>query len=534
MQKFFSRFELSAPLIYWYLPAGYLATVLAHSYQPELTDQVVKVHLLALIVTTATTLYLWLGVWLGKLIAEFSGQVGFFVILSVGIFRGIGMYYLGNVLAIDSGLSLVNRIVVSWSSTVFWLVLLAYLVNSHREYQANYRLLLSQALINKSAEISEVDLKAQLHQVETSLKSIELNPTAQSDQAKWLIKVADEVKAQINDLIRPMSHRLWLTSVTEYPRIRIKKLIADSILQLNFPLKVFLSLIVVIALFNYTTFMPITEAITRTIIVVGSIAVITNLFNRLAKRSLTTSLIELATLTFIPILLGDIFYSYSHFSIDKPISLVVYLITPFVAVSLSIIALVKQDQVNLIDSIANKLDQFSSAGYQSKQVASYLHNSLQSELLAISKQLEQVAVSEDETRSKEILEQLGALINRSISEDFQNFYASPSQRLQQVIENWRGILTIEITGIEKIAELPAKAVIAVQLIEELASNAVKHSQATQLKISVNIVNHNLVLTVADLGNFSSAGLGSELLRTYLVNDLPTQASKPSSVTELVI
>ncbi len=534
MEKVFNRFELSTPLIYWYIPAGYLATVLAHSYQPELSDQVVKIHLLALIVTSATTIYLWLGVWVSSIVSAVKGQIGFVFIISVGIFRGIGMYYLGNVLAIDSGLSLINRIAVSWSSSLFWLILLAYLVNSHREYQANYRLLLSQALINKSAEISEVDLKAELNQVENSLKSIQLNATEESDQAKWLIKVADEVKAQINDLIRPMSHRLWLTSVDKYPKVLVKKLVADAVANLNFSLKIFLPLIVVVILFNYFTFMPITEAITRTLIFLISIVAIVYLFDKLVKKSMISSLIKLILLSTIPIWLGDIFYSNSHFGIDQPISLVVYLVTPFVATALSVMNYVKQDQANLINSIALQLNQLGSVGFQSKQVASYLHNSLQSELLAISKQLEQVAVSEDEARSKEILEQLGALINRSISEDFQNFYASPTQRLQQVIENWRGILAIEITGIEKIAELPTKAVIAVQLIEELASNAVKHSQATQLKISVNIVNHNLVLTVADLGNFSSTGLGSELLRTYLVNDLPIQASKSFSVTELII
>lgn len=537
MRKLINRFELSTPLIFWYLPVGYLASVLAHSYQPALSQQTLRIHLLALLVTSFTIFYLYLGVRLCQALPKFKGPIGFSVIVTAGIVRGIVMYYLGNLLEIDSGLSLLARISVSGSATLFWLILFALVVNSHREYQANYRLLLSQALINRSAEINEVDLKAQLSQVETNLKSIQLNPEQDSEQSKLLIRIAAEVKAQIDDSIRPLSHRLWLAAVDEYPRVRIGKLITDSLRSLNYQLWIFVLLTVFISLTTLPTFLPTNEAIGRILIMVILILVIHYLFKLLEsrfKKTIPLSITKLLLITFIPTGLGDLYYSFSRFPVENPISLVVYLITPVVLIALSIMELIKEDQTNLINSIAAKLEQIDTTRYQTQQVASYLHNSLQSELLAISKQLEQIAISQDELRSKEILEQLGGLINRSISEDFQNFYASPKERLLQVIENWRGILEINISNMDIIFELENKAIIAVQLIEELASNAIKHSQVTELNISCTRNQNKLILTVDTSANFGAAGLGSELMRSYLVSQVIAGPTNQPTMTVLEI
>jgi hypothetical protein len=526
------RFELSLPLILWYFPVGYLATVLAHSYQPELSQDAFKIHLLALVVACFTILYLYLGIQLSKFFPKHKGLIGLSAIFTVGILRGFVMYYIGNEMGIDSGLAISARISVSWSATLFWLILLAYLINSHREYRANYRLLLSQALISRSAEISEIDLKAQLSQVEKDLKSIRLESNQESDQSKWLSKVANEVKAQIDDSIRPLSHRLWLAAVDEYPKVRVSQLITDSIRTLNYQLPVFLILIVLISLTTLPTFVPSNEAFGRILIMVGTITTVHYLFKLIeikSKMNMTLSITKLLMLTFLPTGIGDIYYSLSRVPLDNPISFVVYLIIPAVCVSLSILDLVKKDQQYLIDSIASELQQLNSPGYQTKQMASYLHNSLQSELLAIAKQLEQVAKNEDEIRSKEILEQLGGLINRSISEDFQNFYASPKQRLLQVIENWHGILNINISNVDLIFEVENGAIIAVQLIEELASNAVKHSAVTELNIYCSRDQNKLSLAVDAADGFSSTGFGSEFIRSYLVTkpkvDLTTQSPK---------
>jgi glucose-6-phosphate-specific signal transduction histidine kinase len=140
-------------------------------------------------------------------------------------------------------------------------------------------------------------------------------------------------------------------------------------------------------------------------------------------------------------------------------------------------------------------------------------------LLAITKKLERAANSDDEVAGRRLIEQLGSLINRSISEDFSNLHSTPKERIRQVIDNWQGIIEIQIENVDEIFKNEAKSLLATQLIEELVSNMAKHSDESRILIRCSNRENNLRLEVEpfyNLESFDKPGLGANILNSFVV------------------
>ena len=523
--RFASKLYISAPLIYWYTPACYLSAVLAHSYQINLSSQALRINILALLTTLLTIPLLFLALFVLTRIRNqrLAVAFNFVALLSIGAVRGFEMYLLGKWLEIDSGLTLTDRISVSTSATLFWLMGLAFVINSHRQYQAKYRNLLSRSLLQRTVGITDSSLKERFIEVEKSLKSISVKDSDESPDSELLKHLANQVKIQIEELIKPLSRRLWISAVEEYPRINFARLFVDATRQLNYSSLIAAVLISIIGSLTLPTFMPQSEAFGRLLITFSTLFLISVLFKRFRVRnSISTilfSVLELSILSFIPIFAGDLAYSKMHFTIANPESLIVYLIIPLLILGLSIISIIQNDQETLLKSISENLSKVEPIGYQTKQVASYLHNSLQSELLAITKKLERAANSDDGVTGRRLIEQLGSLINRSISEDFNNLHSTPKERIRQVIDNWQGIIEIQIENVDEIFKNEAKSLLATQLIEELVSNMAKHSDQNKISIHCSNQDNSLRLEVKPYyspESIGKSGLGADILNSFVV------------------
>lgn len=442
----------------------------------------------------------------------------------VGIIRGLAMYFSENWFNLQSELALVNRVVVSTSSTIFWITIFAFTINSHIDYRIRYRSLISQFLLKHSVGITDKELKSKLIEVENSLRLIDLDTVNSSEEYRKLKQLADQVKNQIENSIKPLSKRLWVSAVHEYPHIQARRVVIDAVKQLSYsPLSVAL-LAAAISSFTLPTFLPILEALGRALVTFISLLIFGTLLKMLRRKSTGSnflfSSLEFLIMASIPLFLADFIYGKNNFTASNPPSLVVYLIIPLFVLGLSIISLIKQDRQILLENIEKELENLEQVSYQRKQVASYLHNTLQSELLAISRKLEAAASLEDANEKRMALEQLGALINRSICDDFQTLYSSPRERLKQIQKNWHGIIDIEIDNGEALLDNENKAVVAIQLIEELASNIAKHSGTSRLDVSCYKVADSVFLEVSpffEIDSVVKSGLGSEFIESFLSN-----------------
>ena len=159
--------------------------------------------------------------------------------------------------------------------------------------------------------------------------------------------------------------------------------------------------------------------------------------------------------------------------------------------------------------------------YLTQNAAAYLHNLLQSELLAITKQVE---ISSGDLDSADTLKELGTLldrVNRPIKDDFKKFLSNPIDRLSRLQSAWKGIAEIEIAVPDLALEDQSRNILLVQIVEEAIANAVRHANATQIRISAELLEDTRVrfsiINNGISGKKESLGLGSAWLDHHAPN-----------------
>ena len=197
-----------------------------------------------------------------------------------------------------------------------------------------------------------------------------------------------------------------------------------------------------------------------------------------------------------------------------------------VAVLVSSFQLVNRDREQLIFMIESEL---TASGWQmglkekylTQNAAAYLHNLLQSELLAITKQMEISSGDLDSADSLKELETLLDRVNRPIKDDFKKFLNNPIDRLSRLQSAWKGIAEIEIAVPDLALEDQSRNILLVQIVEEAIANAVRHANATHIHVSAELLEDSRV-RFSILNNGISAkeeslGLGSAWLDHHAPN-----------------
>lgn len=516
-----------------------MAVLIAHLFQLQPAGATARIHLLSALVTLITTAFLLTYWLLQRLITRRSILIisNLIIITGIGAIRGVAMFFLANEMEISSDVSLGYRLFNSIITTVIWLSFISYIGNSRRSYHEKYRLLFTQSLLTQTNKITGVELNKELLHVENSLKNLTTIPSGSPITSAQLEQVAAAIKLQLDELIRPLSQRLWLPTVQDYPRVKPIRLIIDAITHLNYPPLPLILVISTLNIINYSALIALSEALYRVLVSIIAMSIIYLFFVQVNPRRepihTFIQIVHLILLGIFPVLIGEWLSAEGYFDTRLPISLIVYLATPMLAISFSAIGLIQQDRTRLIQAMAKT--ESSSEQYQRSQVASYLHNSLQSDLLALSKKLEQAASSTDVHIHRELLEQLSAMLNRSITEDFKGFYESPSERLTQFVDSWSGIISIRIDSRAAILADVTKSIIAIQILEEIASNAAKHSNATELQVQAAADHdflHLIITANDDFEPVAQTGYGTNFLAA--VTKSWSRSANPTDQTEIKI
>ena len=223
-------------------------------------------------------------------------------------------------------------------------------------------------------------------------------------------------------------------------------------------------------------------------------------------------------------------------------TLLISLVAPALMIILSLFNLTLRDHALIIELLESyeihKIPNTSKPfDIGERHLASYLHNSLQSELLAIAGQLEEAAVSNNREKSSEILQRVSSLINRSFIDDFQKFAESPYERLEAVRKSWMGILDIKIDVPQAILNFPERNAALVQTIEEFAANSYRHGKATQITATAfnNSIGIHLTLHSNGAEKISAKrGLGSEWLDQIALTPWKIQSTPSGTTLEITI
>lgn len=446
----------------------------------------------------------------------------------IGVIRGIAFYAMAEIFHLPQPATLSFRILNSVIVTVIWLWLACAVVSGRREYLHTYNTLVNQAVFNTAQRSSgipgkpgvELDELENIVALKANLSEIEQRLAFTGITEESLRRAANQVRGEIENTLRPMSHRLWFNATEGTPQLRAKGLITDALTPLRFTLWRVLGICIVLMFVGGLAFLPLNVnllTIGVSSVVLCALLTAYQLISRRSSRGHLLGSIFFLTLTglltfgltylVLYAVMPETTHTFSAMAGVIPLAVWV------VVWSDSALALVSQDRAAITAALRSP----TSHNIDYERLASYLHNSLQSELTGIAYQLEQSASSLDSQDPRQSLERLGALISRSISQDFANFTETPLDRITRIQDAWSGIAEVNMSFSADIPPDDSRLVLAVQVIEEAITNSVRHGNATEIDIRVTTQEENLLIELSSnrpLHTVEQPGVGTAWLNRY--------------------
>ncbi|MEN9967337.1 MAG: hypothetical protein RL036_570 [Actinomycetota bacterium] len=478
--------------------------------------------------------------------AKLSGGTPLFLLLvmAIGFIRGLAFFSLVDLAGIAQPTPLPFRLLTSTITTLIWLTFSCALIEATTNYSRQFSNLFNEtamalALASKPGQDRGIDSLDNLVALKRNLSGILEKASAQGVSADALLTAGAEVRGQIEQQLKPLSHRLWFNERRNRPEIRLFGLIGDAVTNFSFSTP---RLIIVWASLSFASTIN-AYAIDRVLFgtalsatFLAGLLYLSRAISSKVPKNLSSffSVTVIIILSIFPVSLTDILMPLFGFeTILFPVhdSTIVYpiAIATFLLVE-SGITLVERDRRLLNDLFETQL-RSAGTGDQSS-LASYLHNSLQSELTGIAFRLEAAAANPDSYDSRETLEQLGALINRSISDDFAAFEETPLLRLQRMIEAWDGIAKVSANIADECKADSKRLNLIVQVIEEATTNSVRHGKARTLHAEVSMSGSSALIEIStdatEVEN-PSVGLGSEWMREHALSVTPLRFTASGTV-----
>ena len=456
------------------------------------------------------------------------------LIILAGVTRGFLFFYLIEFTGLDQPTSLPIRILLSTLTTVFWLSIISIAVEDTRSFRNRYQEFMRDSIAQLARDKSHSSEKTLPLYVESELAEIQSildrtfdDATALSLDKNAMLLAASQVRRTVDENIRPLSHRLWKETVSEIPKIRLGSTIWASIKYLSVP-PLASTIFIVLALFlNLLTGYGLIRSIFGTLVTGLIMFIFYSIYQGATQGVFRGSVILNFCALLIPGTLISISLYLSNkliFDDDTGLFTFIYIFYCFfVALLFSTLNLAKSDRDDLLSMLQASLLPsknliFDEHKMMADNLASFLHNSLQSELVALSYQIEDSANNPSSTKAELIRKKIQERASRSVAQDFKNFVEDPRDRLTRIQSAWKGIAKIDLNLPEELLKEEGRNFLLVQIIEEAISNSVRHSKSTQVSVSASqSAQDGIDLEIICDGSFQGPqrpGLGTEWLDRF--------------------
>jgi len=548
------KFKWSAFIIYSF--ASLLSVSLRIDGFEISRDFVIKSTIIGTIINLITLTLLFAGF---KTISNFerfhkiSLALPLILVMAVGAIRGIFLNLFVEWFGFENTISIASSALSSAVYTAIYYggscLLIGILLEGNDKFErafrraATFRLIAQKQPSNMDAE--EIYSTVMKHLKTAITAHMPESPTEEISNQQ-VLKVSAEIRSQIELVIRPLSHRLWIDSSGRMRTGDPLKIVRDSISQLNYSNKFLVIYQLIIGIFGISLTIGLTEGLVRSFFSILVILFVTYFYKKIIssrfKASFSLSVIFLTLLFFIPIT-SSIIVS-TLFQLDSYVleSLLLSPSIPVVAIASSIYVTVRSDRrlaiaaAMAVATSERKSTQLTSNDLSKRDLSGYLHNSLQSELLRISKQLQLSAGKDQVSSSQEHLLELSETLNRT-HEQVQTIRARGIDDLQRICNAWSGLAEIKLVINPKVKPDEQQSLWIIECVQELITNSIRHGEAENIEIRLEVHGDSIVIDLSHDGKgtiVNSTGLGLRYMSSHAQIAPEITRKKGQTLIKLII
>lgn len=356
-----------------------------------------------------------------------------------------------------------------------------------------------------------------------------------------ILSASREIQNQIDSVIRPFSQRLWIGSFGEIKSIGLSHSLREAIVNPQFSKHLLLGFqffvgAIGIGLANNSLSIGFMRSFLGTLATAIVLTAFSHLRGERERISEGSGVLFLLAIGIIPVVVGSLSTLTTITSADVLGGIVVSPIIPVAVIASSLYRLILGDKrfaITVATSVRiaqQNLSSNESSSYEDFNLAGYLHNSLQSDLLRISKHLEKSS-QEEGSETTAHLDELSTILDRGI-EDVSKLRTQGLARLSAIADSWTGIADIQLEIVEPFNLPNEKEGALVSILEEMITNSVRHGAASTIKIKVASEADITTVKISHDGvemSTKGAGLGTKWINQY--SDLkPTAQSEGNMLT----
>ena len=361
------------------------------------------------------------------------------------------------------------------------------------------------------ARVNKID--PQIEQFLSSIRSMRFSPTPEFHQ-----KLALEIRDFVENEVRPLSRQLWKIEDQKITRFSFWDLLVETLKNQPFtPLPTALAFAPIPFLVSLTT-ASFADALVKIFFNMAAIFLVLSVGQVIGRRFGYLPIVFVVSILLAA--LSVVFLNLTLFSPSTPISgLRPLILMIFWIGSLAVFMALTRTALRNASSIAEELAglsdqkdkehiQGSSVSLSNRDLANFLHSTVQNQLLSAAMSIESEA-----SQSKYSDESIRALERALMSQATDDGRPAHSYQntLETVADRWRPLLQIETLVSLEANRYPG--VIFTQVLEEGISNAVRHGQASHLVIRLSQHGDCMELQIEDDGfgpRNGSLGLGTAL------------------------
>ncbi len=535
---------------YLFAPVSIAALPFAFSFRED-APAVLYLLFLGVLITAPTFIVFWL---FGSLIRKFEGSNNLYAnvaqLVVTGISRGIIFYYVLELASINNPSPLLGRILNSTFTVLLWLGIASILLESNHRFKRKYRALVTQILILKLRAGEKPDPGYALLAREIARMQLNIRDTLQDrhpevKDEEHARQLALSLRNEIEHSLKPLSQRLWVKSLYTPPSAKVSALISSAITDLNYSFALAAGIYALANVVNTTQSLGLNAGVLFALgtYIAFSIAEVIRryLCSRYIKYSASINIVFVFLVGLLVGLIVNLVFSYLNLNYSYGVAIFTSPSLPALIVAIACITLALRDRDALMENLRTKVARQKSADLDlvsHSNAASYLHNSLQSELTALALQLDSLASNPDPERNRVVMEKLEALVSQSKSEDFNNFMETPEARLMRVVNSWDGIAEIDLNIDPLIWKDSSRSSIVVSLIQEAVANSVRSGRANRVDVVGEYSKDSIFVTVTDNGSAQVTtdrrGIGSQWIDRIAISDWKLEETDKGRVLRVEI